>query len=61
MFGKFDDKKEHGWVSEIKGYGDKEPSVEQALLYWAKCVPTLYIITPYLEHPSLHIMIYRVK
>lgn len=36
VFGAFDEKKEHGWVSSVKSYADTEPSVGQALLYWAE-------------------------
>jgi len=36
VFGTFDENKSHGYVSEIKAYSDEEPSVGQALLYWAE-------------------------
>lgn len=39
MFGTFDDNKSHGYVSKIKAFSDEEPSVGQALLYWAEYVP----------------------
>jgi len=39
VFGTFDDNKSHGYVSKIKAYSDEEPSVGQALLYWAEYVP----------------------
>ena len=38
VFGTFDDNKSHGYVSKIKAYSDEEPSVGQALLYWAEYV-----------------------
>jgi hypothetical protein len=36
VFGTFDQGKEHGFVSQIKAYEEKSPSVGQALLYWAE-------------------------
>jgi hypothetical protein len=39
VFGTFDDNKSHGYVSKIKAFSDEEPSVGQALLYWAEYVP----------------------
>jgi hypothetical protein len=42
VFGTFDDDKSHGYVSKIKAFSDEEPSVGQALLYWAEYV-SLYL------------------
>ena len=39
VFGTFTDDAEHGYVSGIKKFSDEEPSVGQALLYWAEYVP----------------------
>lgn len=36
VFGTFDENKSRGYVSKIKAFSDEEPSVGQALLYWAE-------------------------
>lgn len=37
-FGVFDESREHGYVSPVWEFGAKEPSVMQALFYWARYV-----------------------
>ena len=41
-FGVFDESREHGYVSPVWEFGAKEPSVMQALFYWARYV-ALYV------------------
>jgi len=54
VFGTFDDNKEHGYVSKIKAYSDEEPSVGQALLYWAEYVLSLlYVKVKLMVDPQL--------
>lgn len=35
-FGVFDEERKHGYVSPVWEFGQKEPSVMQALFYWAR-------------------------
>ena len=50
VFGTFDENKSHGFVSKIKAFSDEEPSVGQALLYWAEYVPL------YTYHRVVHLL-----
>jgi hypothetical protein len=36
VYGKFDDAREHGWVSPIVTSETEEPYALQALLFWAR-------------------------